>query len=160
VNIMNTKEKVQLAKGMDKVKRMQYQEALELFEKVISANDQIPEAWNNKGVVLFRLGRIDESLECYNRSLAIDPCNVEATRNKGLLLSYSGRLEEALDCYDTVLKNGGDALDLEARAAVLMGLGKRQEALDCLIEAVKIMPLERFEQEIEMLKNIIRQDEK
>jgi len=85
---------------------------------------------------------------------------MEAMRNKGLALSYSDRLEDALDCYDAVLKNGGNALDWEAKATVLVGLGKRQEALDCLIEAVKMMPLERFEQEIEMLKNIIRQDEK
>jgi tetratricopeptide (TPR) repeat protein len=156
---MNTKEKVLLHKGMDKVKRMQYQEALEIFEKVISSNDQIPEAWNNKGVALFRLGRIDESLECYERSLAIDPCNMEAMRNKGFVLSNSGRLEEALNCYDTVLKNGGDALDWEAKATVLVGLGKSEEALDCLMEAVRIVPIERFEQEIEMLKNVIQQNE-
>jgi tetratricopeptide (TPR) repeat protein len=156
---MNTKEKVLLHKGMDKVKRMQYQEALEIFEKVISANDRIPEAWNNKGVALFRLGRIDESLECYERSLAIDACNIEAMRNKGFVLSNFGRLEEALDCYDTVLRNGGDALDWEAKATVLVGLGKSEEALDCLMEAVRIMPIERFEQEIEMLKNVIRQNE-
>jgi tetratricopeptide (TPR) repeat protein len=156
---MNTKEKVLLHKGIDKARRMQYQEALDIFEKVISANDRIPEAWNNKGVALFRLGRLDESLECYERSLAIDPCNVEAIRNKGFVLSNSGRMEEALECYNIVLKKGGNALDWEAKAAVLLDLGKREDALDCLMEAVKIMPLERFEQEIEMLKNLIQRNE-
>ena len=155
---MNAKEKVLIHKGIDKVKRMQNEEALETFDKVLSTNNQIPEAWNNKGVALFQLGRINESLECYNRSLAIDPINVEAKRNKGFALVSVGRLQEALECHDSVLKNGGDALDMESKATVLMGLGRLQEALDCMMEAIKIMPINRFEDEIEILKSMIQQE--
>ncbi|MCJ7444448.1 MAG: tetratricopeptide repeat protein [Methanotrichaceae archaeon] len=156
---MNTTEKVLLHKGIDKAKRMQYQEALEIFEKVISMNDQIPEAWNNKGVALFSLDRFDESLECYDRSLAIDPLNIDALRNKGFVLLNVGQLEEALECYNTVILNSGDILDMEAKATALAGLGRTQEALDCLMEAAKIRPLGRFEEEIEILKNMIDQDQ-
>jgi len=154
---MNANEKVLIYKGIDKIKRKQNEEALEIFDKVISMNNQIPEAWNNKGVALFQLGRINESLECYDRSLAIDPTNIEAKRNKGFALVSIGRLEDALECFNSVLKNGGDALDMESKATVLMGLGKYQEALDCMMQAVKIMPINRFENEIEVLKSMIQQ---
>jgi tetratricopeptide (TPR) repeat protein len=155
---MNAKEKVLIHKGMDKVKRMQNEEALEIFDNVLSMNNKIPEAWNNKGVALFQLGRIDESLECYDRSLTIDPMNMEAKRNKGFALVSLDRLQEALECYDSMLKSGGDALDMESKATVLLGLGRLQEALDCMMEAVKIMPISRFEEEIEVLISMIQQE--
>ena len=59
---MNTKEKVLIHRGMDRVKRKEFEEALEIFERVLAADPEIPEAWNNRGVALYGLGRIDEAL--------------------------------------------------------------------------------------------------
>jgi tetratricopeptide (TPR) repeat protein len=156
---MNTKEKVLINKGMDRVKRGQFQEALETFDRVLVANPSLPEAWNNKGVALFRLGNTDEALQCYDRSLALDAENLEALRNKGFALRNAQRFEEALQCYDSVLKAGGEALDYEATATVLVGLGRLDEALQCLLIAVEKQPLERFEEEIELLQGMIAQAE-
>jgi tetratricopeptide (TPR) repeat protein len=154
---MNSKEKVQIHKGMDKVKSMRFDEALHIFERVLEANPTIPEAWNNKGVVLFRLGKAEEALACYDRTLSIDPENMEALRNKGFVLRGLGRLEEALQAYDSVLQKGGGALDLEATASVLATMGRLEEALECLLLAREAAPIDRFEKEIEMLKNMIMQ---
>lgn len=152
---MQTKEKVMLHKGMDKVKRMQYEEALEVFDRLLAFNSQIPEAWNNKGVALFRLGRSDEALECYGKTLAIDPDNLDALRNTGFVLRCQGKNEEALQVYDTVLQKGGDAIDFESTAGVLISLGKLEEAINCLFLAKDMMPLDRFEEEIGILKGMI-----
>lgn len=152
---MNTKEKVLIHKGMDRVKRMQYEEALETFDKVIEMNPEISEAWNNQGVALFRLGRGEEALESYNRALSLEPQNLDALRNRGVVLMSQGRLEDALESYNAVMKAGGDALDMEALATVLASMGRLEEALECLLEASKIQPLERFEEEIEMLQVMI-----
>lgn len=152
---MNTKEKVLLHKGMDRVRRMQYDEAVEFFDKVLAMNPEIAEAWSNKGVALFRMGRTDEAIECYNRSLAIDSKNLDALRNKGFVLMRAGRLEEALECYDSLLKAGGVPEDLESKATVLAGMGRLEEALDCMFEAINAKPLERFEDEINALKQMI-----
>jgi tetratricopeptide (TPR) repeat protein len=154
---MNTKEKVLVHKGMDMVKRMQFAEALETFDKVIGQNQEITEAWNNRGVALFRLGRVEDALESYNRALSLDPQNLDALRNKGFVLRCLGRLDEALECYNSVLKAGGDALDMEAMAAVLAGMGRPEEALQCMLQAIEIQPLERFEEEIEVLKTLVMQ---
>jgi tetratricopeptide (TPR) repeat protein len=154
---MNTKEKVMLHKGMDKVKREEYEEALVIFDRVLALNPQVPEAWNNKGVALFRLGRPDEALECYNKTLAIEPENLDALRNTGFVLRSLGKMEEALQAYDTVLQKGGDAIDMESTAAVLVALGRLEEAINCLFLALDKTPLDRFEEEIGVLKGMIEQ---
>jgi tetratricopeptide (TPR) repeat protein len=152
---MNTKEKVLVHKGMDMVRRMQYEEAIAIFDRVLCMNDQIPEAWNNKGVALFRLGRGDEAIECCERALAIDNDNLEALRNKGFILRSQGRLDEALLCYDALLQKGGEATDMESMATVFVAMGRLEEALDCLYQAMETSPTERFEEEIELLKGMI-----
>ena len=152
---MNSKEKVLIHRGMDKVKQKDFPGALEIFERVLAANPDIPEAWNNKGVALYGLGRIEEANESYDRCLALDPENLDAMRNKGFLLRNQRKLEEALQVYDSVLQKGGDAYDMESTAAVLTALGRLEEALHCLYLAREAMPLDRFEDEIGMIQEKI-----
>jgi tetratricopeptide (TPR) repeat protein len=154
---MNSKEKTLLSRGIDKVRQKKYEEALEIFERLLANNPDMPEAWNNRGVALFGLGRIDQSLESYERCLSIDSENMDALRNKGFLLRNQKRLEEALSVYDTVLQIGGDAYDMEATAAVLTGLDRLEEALSCLYLARDAMPLQRLEEEIEMVKRLMEE---
>jgi len=54
---MNNKEKILLNRGMDKVKQKKFEEALDIFERVLAMNQEIPEVWNNQGVALYGLGR-------------------------------------------------------------------------------------------------------
>jgi tetratricopeptide (TPR) repeat protein len=152
---MNSKEKVLIHRGMDKVKQKDYPAALEIFERVLAANPDIPEAWNNRGVALYGLGRIEEAGESYDRSLALDPENLDAMRNKGFLLRNQKKLEEALQIYDSVLQKGGDAYDMESTAAVLTALGRLEEALNCLYLARESMPLDRLEEEIGTIQEMI-----
>ena len=152
---MNNKEKVLLHRGMDKVKQKKFEEALNLFERVLAMNPEIPEIWNNKAVALYGLGRSEEALESYDRCLALDPENLDALRNKGFLLRNQRKLEEALQVYDIVLQKGGDAYDMESTAAVLTALGRLEEALNCLYLARDALPLERLEEEIEMVKGLM-----
>ena len=152
---MNSKEKVLIHRGMDKVKQKDFPLALEIFERVLAENPDIPEAWNNKGVALYGLGRIEEAIDCYDRCLALDPENLDAMRNKGFLLRNQKKLEEALQVYDSVLQKGGDAYDMESTAAVLTALGRLEEALNCLYLAREAMPLDRLEDEIGMIQEKI-----
>jgi len=152
---MNSKEKVLIHRGMDKVKQKDFPLALEIFERVLAENPDIPEAWNNKGVALYGLGRIEEAIDCYDRCLALDPENLDAMRNKGFLLRNQRKLEEALQVYDSVLQKGGDAYDMESTAAVLTALGRLEEALNCLYLAREAMPLDRLEEEIGMIQDMI-----
>lgn len=42
--------------------------------------------YNNRGVVLTKLGRYDEAIASYNKSLEIDPNNLNATKNREIAL--------------------------------------------------------------------------
>jgi len=152
---MNSKEKVLIHKGMDRVKRKDFPGAIEIFERILATNQEIPEAWNNRGVALYALGRIDEARESYDRCLELDPENLDAMRNKGFLLRNQKKLEEALQVYDSVLQKGGDAFDMESTAAVLTALGRLEEALNCLYLAREEMQLDRFEDEIGTIQAMI-----
>ena len=50
-----------------------FEEALGFFEQALLLNQNDPELWNYKGVVLRSIGRYDEALECFNKSLELDP---------------------------------------------------------------------------------------
>ncbi|MBN1234598.1 MAG: tetratricopeptide repeat protein [Methanotrichaceae archaeon] len=149
---MNNKEKILLHRGMDKVRQKKFEEALEIFERVLDMNQDIPEVWNNMAVALYGLDRLEEALQSYDRCLTLDPENIDALRNKGFLLRNQKKLEEALEVYDIVLQKGGDAYDMESTAAVLTALGRLEEALNCLYLARDALPLERLEDEIGMVK--------
>lgn len=157
---MNVKEKVLIHKGMDKVRQGLYDEAIEIYDRVLSMNPENTHAWNNRGVALFSAGRSEEALECYDRSIGIDPENLDALRNRGYVLRSMGRMDEAMKAYDRVMGAGGDESDLESIATVLVGMGLLAEALDCLNQAMSINPTERIEKEIIALMFTIEQREK
>ncbi len=59
--------------GKKQLEDGQYEDALSSFERAISLNQNDPDLWNLKGIVLRSLGRYDEAVECFNKSLEIDP---------------------------------------------------------------------------------------
>jgi tetratricopeptide (TPR) repeat protein len=53
--------------------------ALGCFEQALLLNQNDPELWNFKAIVLRSLGRYEEALECFNKSLEIDPRDKHAS---------------------------------------------------------------------------------
>ena len=59
--------------GKKQLEDGQYEDALNSFERAISLNQNDPDLWNLKGIVLRSLGRYNEAVDCFNKSLEIDP---------------------------------------------------------------------------------------
>ena len=59
--------------GIINLENGNFEDALSFFEQALLLNQDDPDLWNQKGVVLRSLGRYDEALECYNKSLQLDP---------------------------------------------------------------------------------------
>ena len=152
---MNTKERILITKGIDKVKQQKLEEAIELFDRVLEINPKNTEAWNNRGVALFQLGKGEEAIKCYDRALQIDPNFLEPLRNKGFVLRTLEKFDSALECYDRLIATEADPGDLRYKAFVLVGLGRLEEAVECLIEAAKIEPSNMIKEEIDVLKSMI-----
>ncbi len=54
-------------------------EALGFFEQALLLNQDDPDLWNSKGIVLRSMGRYEEAMECFNKSLEIDPRDKQAS---------------------------------------------------------------------------------
>ena len=152
---MISKEKILVHKGIDRVKREQFDDALEFFDRVLEMNPENADALNNKGVALYHMSRPMEALECYDLALSTDPENPEALRNKGFVLRSMQRFEEALETYDLLIAAGPNTTDLRNKAAILVGMGRPEEALGILMEVAMVEPSVQIEREIEMLRKIL-----
>ncbi len=60
-------------KGKTLLEENKFEEALGFFDQALLLNQNDPELWNYKGIVLRSIGRYDEALECFNKSLELDP---------------------------------------------------------------------------------------
>jgi tetratricopeptide (TPR) repeat protein len=97
--------------------------------------------WNNKGIALEHLGRLQEAITCYDSALAFDPKNMGTWSNKGNALKQLGRLQEAVICFDKALAIDSRLLNaLTGKATVLCELGLQKEAVSCFDKALAINP--------------------
>lgn len=152
---MESKEKVLIHKGIDRVKAGDHEEALKYLDRALEINPDSSDALNNRGVALFHLGRIDEALENLDRAIAIDHENVDAMRNMAFILRSQGHLDHALAIYSAVIEKSVELFDLESKAAVLAGMGQLEEAVETLKQALNISEEERIEEELSMILGLI-----
>jgi tetratricopeptide (TPR) repeat protein len=66
-------------KGQSFLEDGKFIEALGLFEQALLLNQDDPDLWNSKGIVLRSMGRYEEAVECFNKSLEIDPRDKQAS---------------------------------------------------------------------------------
>jgi tetratricopeptide (TPR) repeat protein len=114
-------------------------EVLKNYEDILDDDPYFSSVWNNKGLVLSKLGRYKESLECFEKAREINPHLAEAWNNKGASLDYLNRHDEAIGCYDNAIKieqaaifwcNKGNALSI--------GKGDFAGSLECYNRSLEI----------------------
>ena len=77
-----------------RVEQQRYDEALELFKRLINNDSDDAVAYGNMGLVLFYLGRSDEALESFDQALSLDPTRESARTNRETLLeAMEGNIE-------------------------------------------------------------------
>ena len=99
------------------------------------------DAFNNRGVVLAELERLDEALASYDRAIALKPGYADAFNNKGNALRELRRLDEALTSYDQAIAlepNHADAFN--NRGSTLTELKRFDEALASCDKAIALRP--------------------
>ena len=79
------------------------------FQTSTEINPNNRSAWNNRGVTLRQLNRLEESLDCYERALALKKEYAWAWHNKGYALELLDRPREALESYRTALEYKPDS---------------------------------------------------
>lgn len=109
-------------------------EALSYINMALDLDNKHANNWNRKAIILEGMKRYAESEECYNRSLELRPQNLVYDNKARMLYDWSARLlEESKD-----LSDGSDML---------------REAKEIIIKAMKSLPGENSEEDIEKYLN-------
>ena len=123
----------------------QHQEAIECYDKALTADPQDASTWSNKGSTLDKLGRHEEAIICYDKALTINCQCAAAWSNKGNALDELGQHERAIKCYDVALAiDPRDASAWINKGNTLNALRRHEEATQCLDQALAIDPRQTY----------------
>jgi tetratricopeptide (TPR) repeat protein len=82
----------------------QWERAADAYRRVTALAPDHAAAWNNRGLLLHRMGRYDEARRHYDTALAADPSCAEAAYNLGSLHDDLGELPQAVVWYRRALE--------------------------------------------------------
>ena len=125
----------------DLTKSGEYAAAIPEWTKALAMSTDDARAYNNFGMSLAGVGRVEEAIAQYRQALALTPAYPEAHNNLGNALARSGRLEDAVGQYRQAL--AGDATSADARnnlGTVLMQQGRLGDAIGQFEAALAIHP--------------------
>jgi len=127
--------------GSAETQRGHAAEGLRALEQSLAADPFSADAYNNRGLALQNLRRLDEALLSYDRAIALKPGSSEAFINKGLVLRDQGRFQEALESFERALDiDPGNPEQHNNRGNVLLDLGRAGEALAGFDRAIELNP--------------------
>ncbi len=104
-------------------------EAIRLYEHLLSLRPDLPEVYNNLGVVLASLGRFGKASAAYRRAIELKPDSPQAYCNWGIVLASLGRFAEAAAKYRRAISLDPVVADVHSNLGnVLRELGRLDEA--------------------------------
>lgn len=77
--------------GNERAKDGDNEDALIAYDKALELDPNHVSAWNNKGIVLYRLKRFEEAIVCYDKAIEIDPKYANAWYNKANAMRNFGQ---------------------------------------------------------------------
>ena len=108
-----------------------WQNSLTLFDRAVAVTSGNYVAHDNRGLFLFKAGRIEEAMQDYRAALAINPGYLNANNNLGHAFGELGRPAEAVPWYRVALKAQPDHLEVRNNLAnALSDLGQLAEATE------------------------------
>lgn len=116
-------------------------QAVDMYDKIIEIGPQSAVALNNKGCLLYEMGKPEEALKAYQKALEINPELELAWRNKGDCLIILGRYNEAVEAYDYAL-----IIDPQSpgawcgKASALLSMGETEESLETCEKGLEANP--------------------
>lgn len=116
-------------------------DAYNLIHRILTENPRAAMTWNNRAVLMRRMGAFPQALESAEQALALNPAYAKAYVQKANALLELRRLEEALASADRAL-----ALDATlagahaAKFSALAMLGRFAEARRCVERSLSVLP--------------------
>ncbi|GET40354.1 tetratricopeptide repeat protein [Microseira wollei] len=96
--------------------------AIANYDQALNFKPYFHEAWNNRGLALANLGRLEEAIASYDQALNFKPDDHKAWNNRGIILCDNlARYEEAIASFDQALKFKLDYYDAWFNRGVAAG---------------------------------------
>ena len=105
----------------------QWEDAIAAYRRVVAIDPTYAAAWNNLGLLLHRMGRLDEAGKAYESALDQDATCCEAVYNLGSLAEDRGDLDDAVRCYRQALDLLPDYADAHFNLAGALARGGRAD---------------------------------
>ena len=100
----------------------QYGEAAHLYEQVLASGSGDVSTYNNLGITLSYLGRLDEALRLLNEGVGLDPSYQRIWLTLGFVNSQAGNIEQARSALSTAIEMGADTEVGQSAVQMLDGL--------------------------------------
>ncbi|MDQ3803064.1 MAG: tetratricopeptide repeat protein [Acidobacteriota bacterium] len=115
--------------------------AVGLIKEALSINPVMPEAFNNLGLALSKLGRHEEALASFDRVGQLEPDHPYVWGNRAEVLYLLKRYDEAVEsCEKALSLNADDGRAFYNRGHALSALGRFDEAIRNFDDALRIKP--------------------
>lgn len=123
------------------VSRDDFEEAVTLAERLVSAEPRSAQAWNALGLALRASGRAQSAIACYRRALDLEKDrNISIFGNFANALKDLGRLEEAIALHTEVVARGPSPQAWGNLGVALRHAARYHEALAAYDQAVQLAP--------------------
>ncbi len=136
-----TRTENQLQAALDRHQAGDLEDAEALYDEILEANPDHPEATHLKGVLLRDLGRVAPAIDTLTRAVELDPRSPVARFNLAGALAAAGQPDAAEDAYGEALRLAPDFVEAHAAlGALLRGQGRTAEARQACERAVALAP--------------------
>lgn len=92
-----------LKRGSEALGKGSLNEAVIALTKAIRSEHRSADAYNNRGLAYYEMGRYAEAEEDFRKAVQLAPQSGQANNNLGLLLFEQGRYDEAVTCLNRAL---------------------------------------------------------
>ncbi len=93
-----------LAQGNAYYYAEQYEDAKDIYDRILNLNPNDPATLNNRGLVYAKLERYEEALADFNRSLELNPDHPSTLYNLACLSSLKGKADDVLTWLEKAIK--------------------------------------------------------
>jgi Flp pilus assembly protein TadD len=120
---MNSEDPAVIARQADEFfARNEYQQAADLYQRLLAASPNDPDAYNNLGITLHYLGRSTEALDILNKGVKVDANYQRIWLTLGFVNKQLGNTEQARAALTTAVQLGADNDIGRSAATMLEGL--------------------------------------
>ncbi len=100
---MNKEAKEYYDRGKALMKEKKYEDALNLFAKVIKLSPETVEGYYQSGICALYLQNPQKSIDYFNKMISIDSTSADAYNSRGLAYGYLGELSKSLEDFNKAL---------------------------------------------------------